>query len=122
MVSNSQVDNFHLSFMEDFLPVGMAILDRAKKGGASKVFEGLSSDNPMAKLRGEGSASAKLIRQKLDEISPGLGNPAFEVEVSETPPETNYYYSSDYDTLAPILRRIDDRLNLIKSHLDDPID
>ena len=105
--------------LENFLPVGMAVFHRAKDGGPEKVLEGLfSSDHPISDLRGEGLSSAKLLREKLDKINLGLGNPAFEVEVN-----TNNF-TEDEDKLnskylIDILQRIDLRLTLLQSVLDD---
>ncbi|WP_164923193.1 hypothetical protein [Prochlorococcus marinus] len=103
--------------MEDFLPVGMAFIERVQKGGLAKVIDGVtSSDDPIQTFRGEGSSAAQLIREKLDEFVPGLGNPALEVKVS-----TNTYEEND-DTLVQILSRIEDRVDKINSCLENSID
>ena len=82
-MADNKLKNLHFSILEDFLPLGMAVFHRAKDGGPEKVLEGLfSSDHPLKRLRGEGLSSAKKIREKLDKITPGLGNPALEVGVS----------------------------------------
>jgi len=116
-----QLENIHLAFVEDLLPIGMAIFDRAKKGGAGKVIEGFTASNdPIKTLRAEGSFPAKLVRDKLDKIRPGLGNPVVEVKV-DINPEDLVSEDSD-DTLSETLKRIRDRLDLIDSHSDDSID
>ena len=53
---NQPFDEFRLSLMQEILPMGLAVLDRARKGGASKVVEVFSSgsQNPLADLRDEG--------------------------------------------------------------------
>ncbi len=115
----NKLQSLHLSMLEDFLPVGLAIYERAKEGGADKVLEGLIySDHPIERLKGEGFSSAKLVREKLNKISPGLGNPVFEVTVKQNnqfTKEENLHNDSLLDTL----QRIEDRLSLLKSCLDD---
>ena len=118
-MSRSQVGNIHLFFLEDVLPVGMAIFDRAKKGGAREVMEGLISvEKPIELLRIEGASSALLIRKKLDHIRPGLGHPIVEVEVSADPPIEKTSNSSDQETLVNILTRIDNRIDDIQNYLE----
>jgi len=122
-MSRSQVGNIHLFFLEDVLPVGMAILDRAKKGGAREVIEGwTSSEKPIELLRVEGASSALIMREKLDQIRSGLGNPVVEVEISADPPEEKTFSSSDQKTLDNILIRIDKRIGAIQDHLEKSID
>ena len=76
-------DNLRLSFLEDVLPVGMAVIERVRKGGASKVIEAFNSaEEPLEVLRIEGEPAAKVFRDRLDKISPGLGNPVVPVEVA----------------------------------------
>ncbi len=118
-MSENKFQNLHFSMLEDFLPVGMAIFERAKDGGADKVLQGLfSSDHPIEKLRDEGLSAAKSLREKLDKISPGLGNPAFEVRVNPN----NLGVDNDQldnELLVDILQRIEDRLSVLESSLDD---
>ncbi len=122
-MSRSQVESIHLSFLEDVLPVGMAIVERAKKGGARQVVEVFTgSEKPIELLRLEGASSALLIRQKLDKIRPGLGNPILEVEVSLDPPDRTTPNCADDKTLVNILRRIDTRIDAIQNHLEKSID
>ncbi len=115
----SQVENIHLYLIEDFLPIGMAIFNRAKKGGASKIIEGFTStEHPVNQLREEGFTSARLFREKLDQIRPGLGNPVVEVNASVEPLEVNNTDVSDQKTLINILNRIDARIDAINNHFD----
>ena len=83
-MSDTSLNRLHIAFMEDFLPIGMAIINRAKKRGVGEVFDEItfSSDN-LQTLRGEGIESAKSIRDKLDQIRPGFGNPVIEVKAKE---------------------------------------
>ena len=75
-------DTLRLAFMQDVLPVGMAIFERVRQGGASKVAEAFtSSDDPLQELKIEGELAAKTVRAQLDNVSPGLGNPVVPVKV-----------------------------------------
>ena len=122
-MADTQFDNLHLSFVENVLPVGMALLNRAQKGGARKVIEGFtSSDDPVGRLKGEGSFSAQLVRDKLDQISPGLGNPIIEVKVSVENEEIKNIDSLVDDDLLDILNRIDDKIDAVQGYLDNPKD
>ncbi|MEX1316049.1 MAG: hypothetical protein AB1Z22_02845 [Synechococcaceae cyanobacterium] len=84
-------DALRLTLMQDVLPVGMAVVDRARKGGPRQVmaaFDGSSAD-PLGQLRQEGEPAASRVRAQLDQVSPGLGNPVMQVEVrdvGEQPP------------------------------------
>ena len=75
-------DTLRLALMQDVLPVGMAIFERVRQGGASKVAEAFtSSDDPLQELKIEGELAAKTVREQLDNVSPGLGNPVVPVKV-----------------------------------------
>ncbi len=79
------LDALRLTLMQDLLPVGMAVVDRARKGGPRQVmaaFDG-SSEDPLGQLRQEGEPAASRVRAQLDQVSPGLGNPVMEVEVRD---------------------------------------
>ena len=78
-------DALRLTLMQDVLPVGLAVVERARKGGAQEVmaaFDGRSAD-PLGTLRQEGEPAASQVRQGLDRVSPGLGNPVMKVDVHE---------------------------------------
>jgi hypothetical protein len=54
--SDNPLDQLRLSLMQDVLPVGLAVFERARQGGAGRVaevFTGGSAD-PIADLREEG--------------------------------------------------------------------
>ena len=115
----NQLKSLHLSLLEDFLPVGMAVFNRFKKGGVEKTFKGLiDSDHRLEKLREEGFQSAKLVRDKLDGLSPGLGNPAFEVKATTSTRQENQQCNSKEDSLSDILKRVNERLELAQSYID----
>lgn len=79
------LDALRLTLMQDVLPVGMAMVERARKGGPQQVmaaFDGSSAD-PLGQLRQEGEPAASRVRAQLDQVSPGLGNPVMQVEVRD---------------------------------------
>ena len=110
----------HLALMETALPVGIAIVNRAKKGHVDKILDGLmSADTSIGILKEEGIEDAQLVRMQLDQIVPGLGNPVIEVEVSVTPKATNTGATVSDLELSSILNRIESRMNKLKIYLDD---
>ncbi len=104
-------DALRLTLMQDVLPVGLAVVERARKGGPREVmaaFDGSSAD-PLGQLREEGEPVASQVREGLDRISPGLGNPVMKVEVRDVPPDP-----VDDRELAEALARIGQRLDALE--------
>jgi hypothetical protein len=84
------LDALRLTLMQDLLPVGLAVVERARKGGPREVmaaFDG-SSPDPLGTLREEGEPAATQLRAGLDNLQPGLGNPVVKVEVRDVPFQT----------------------------------
>ena len=110
----------HVAFLETALPVGLAIVNRVKKGPVDKTLDGLmSAETSIGILKEEGLEVAQLVRMQLDHIIPGLGNPIVEVEVSVRPKSTNDEATVSEPELAIILKRIQSRMNELKIHLDN---
>lgn len=83
------LDALRLTLMQDVLPVGLAVVDRARRGGPREVlaaFDGRTAD-PLGQLREEGEPAASQLRENLDRLQPGLGNPVMKVDVREEPRE-----------------------------------
>ena len=112
-VSDNPLDQLRLSLMQDVLPVGLAVLERARRGGPGKVAEVFTggSDDPIADLRQEGVPVARGVRDQLDAVSPGLGNPVMSVSVSVEDPAPVEETVSERDALMQALRRIEGRLD-----------
>jgi hypothetical protein len=107
------LDQLRLSLMQDVLPVGLAMFERARQGGpgrVAEVFTGGSSD-PIAELRQEGEPVARDVREQLDSVSPGLGNPVMPVSVSVEEPNTA---ADERDDLNLALQRIEHRLDALR--------
>ena len=117
--SDNPLDQLRLSLMQDVLPVGLAVLERARQGGPGKVVEAFTagSEDPIADLRQEGEPVARDVREQLDAVSPGLGNPVMPVSVSVEEPATVDERQDDPDDLLPTLRRIEERLEELRRRL-----
>lgn len=123
-------DALRLTLMQDVLPVGLAVAERVRKGGAKEVlaaFDGSNAD-PLGRLRDEGEPAAKSVRDNLDRLQPGLGNPVLKVEVRDVPShEPNEWVvpqggpPADHpEELQVALQRIADRLSQLERRLGAP--
>ena len=118
------LDALRLTLMQDVLPVGLAVVERARKGGPREViaaFDG-SSPDPLGQLREEGETTASQVRESLDRLSPGLGNPVMKVEVRDVPSEPASAEApapdpSDERELSEALARIAQRLEALEEIL-----
>ena len=111
--SDNPLDQLRLSLMQDVLPVGLAMFERVRQGGpgrVAEVFTGGSAD-PIAELRQEGEPVARDVREQLDSVSPGLGNPVMPVSVSVEEPNTA---ADERDDLNLALQRIEHRLDALR--------
>jgi hypothetical protein len=95
----------------------MAMVERARKGGPREVlaaFDGNSAD-PLGQLREEGEPIASQMREGLDRLSPGLGNPVMKVEVRDVAAEPSS--PADAQELNEALQRIASRLGELQRQL-----
>jgi hypothetical protein len=119
-------DALRLTLMQDVLPVGLAVVERVRKGGPREVmaaFDGSSSD-PLGTLREEGEPAATQVRAGLDNLQPGLGNPVVKVEVRDVPVQSAHPAAQSPDQpredpteLQAALVRIDSRLAELERRL-----
>ena len=114
--ADNPLDQLRLSLMQDVLPVGLAVLERARQGGPTKVAEAFSggSDDPISDLRQEGEPAARSVREQLDQVSPGLGNPVMPVSVSVEEPADS---ADERSELIDALQRIEGRLEELNRRL-----
>lgn len=116
------LDTLRLTLMQDMLPVGLAVAERARRGGPRQVlaaFDGSSSD-PLGQLRQEGEPAASQLRESLDRLQPGLGNPVVKVEVRDVaaePAAAGVPSPSDPAELQATMARIAERLALLEQRL-----
>ena len=73
----------------------------------------LSSPDPFSEFQVDGETYAKTVRDKIDQLIPGLGYPVVSVDVTV---EENYpdYESNDNDSLVSTLNRIDSDLDQLR--------
>ena len=112
-MAQNQLKDFHLFAMESALPVGLGIINNAKTGGIQQVIDVLQSGKPLSEFQCDGEKSAKKVRDKIDQLIPGLGYPVVSVDVTV---EENYpdYESNDNDSLVSTLNRIDSDLDQLR--------
>ena len=78
------LDSLRLTRMQEVLPVGMAVVERARRGGPRDVIEAFTdSSDPLGTLKQEGDGAARSLRDSLDRLQPGLGNPVVKVTVKD---------------------------------------
>ena len=117
-MAKDQLRDFHLFAMQSALPFGMGIIKNAKTGGFQKLMDVFNSKDPFLEFQADGATSAKSVRDKIDQLIPGLGYPVVSVDVTvqEDYPE---YESNDQDSLVSTLNRIDSRLNQLRCFISD---
>jgi hypothetical protein len=125
-------DALRLTLMQDMLPLGLAVAERVRKGGPKEVlaaFDGRSAD-PLGSLREEGEPAARTVRDTLDRLQPGLGNPVLKVEVRDVPTDpaaasgagaaAEGGEADDPEELQAALSRINARLERLERLLERP--
>ena len=114
-MAKDQLKDLHLFAIENALPFGMGIINNAKTGGLQKIIEGFKSKDPFLEFQADGETSAKIMRDKIDKLFPGLGHPVVSVDVTV---EENFskYETYDEDSLVSTLNRIDCQLNQLRRY------
>ncbi|MEC9453330.1 MAG: hypothetical protein VYB06_07770 [Cyanobacteriota bacterium] len=121
-MADDSFDSLRLSLMQDALPVGLAMVDRVRRGGARKMVEAFTdSSDPLQELRVEGEAAARSVRDRLDQVSPGLGNPVMAVNVAVDDVVVNSPDLQDQQILLEVLARIEGRLDALQLHLQKDV-
>ncbi len=112
-MAKDKLRDLHLFAMESALPFGMGIVNNAKTGGLQKIMDIFKSKDPFSEFQAYGETSAKTVRDKIDQLIPGLGYPVVSVDVTV---EENFpdYESNDQDSLVSILNRIDRQLEHLR--------
>ena len=110
------LDALRLSLMQDVLPVSLAALERVRRGGPQELIEafGGGEGDPLERLRQEGEPAASRVREQLDQVSPGLGNPVMKVEVRDVPADPAQATTADATQLQARLCTIQQRLRLLE--------
>ena len=113
------VEKLRLSLMQDYLPIGIAIIERIKTDGPRSIFDVLNIKEPLIELRNEGESSAKSVREMLDQIIPGLGNPVMSVKVSVEEDLSSDSKIDNLEELMKTLTNIEHRLVALEQHLQN---
>ena len=115
-MAKDKLRDLHLFAMESALPFGMGIINNARNGGLQKIINVFKSKDPLSEFQVDGESSAKTVRDKIDQLIPGLGHPVVSVDVTV---EENYpdYEINDRDSLVSTLNRIDIRLDQLRRFL-----
>lgn len=117
-MASDPLDGLRLALMQDVLPVGLAVAERARRGGPRTVIEAFSAGgDPLAQLKDEGEPAARQLRDSLDRLQPGLGNPVMKVDVRDVPAQPDAAVLDDRDELQQALARITTRLSLLEQRL-----
>ena len=121
-MASDPLEALRLTLMQDVLPVGMAVVERARRGGPREVAEAFTeASDPLGRLRQEGDAAARDLRDSLDRLQPGLGNPVMKVQVRDIPgPEAGAADDADALELQCTLARIAERLACLEQRLESP--
>jgi len=81
-MANDPLQNLRLQMLNDVLPVGLGAVARLRSARAGELFNDLArGQDGVANLRQDGEEDARQLRDFLDQLSPGLGNPVVEVDV-----------------------------------------
>ena len=117
-MAKDQLRDLHLFAMESALPIGMGIINNANKGGFQKIMDVLKSKDPFLEFQADGKTSAKTLRDKIDQLIPGLGYPVVSVDVvvEENSPENK---GNDQDSLVLTLSKIDSDLDQLRHYFSD---
>ena len=117
-MAKDQLRNFHLFAVESALPFGIGIIKNAKTGGFQKIKDVFKSKDPFSEFKVDGAMSAKIVRDKIDQLIPGLGYPVVSVEVTveENSPD---YENNDQDSLVSTLNRIDTELDQLRRFISN---
>ena len=112
--------DIRFAFMQDALPIGIGIVERFRKKGLGALLDAFTlSDEAINDFRSEGEPVAQSVRDRLDDLNPGLGNPIMSVDVSveeNKPPDLE---DEENDSLLKILSQIEQKLELLEDALDD---
>ena len=114
-MANHQLKDLHLYTMQSVLPLGIGIFNTIKSGGFNKVINVCRSEDPFSAFQVDGEMSAKMVRDKIDQLIPGLGNPVVSVNVTVEQKDEDFEISDD-DSLVATLNRIEVQLNGLRQY------
>ncbi len=115
-MAKDRLRELHLFAVESVLPVGMGFVNNAKTGVFQKIMDVFKSKDPFSEFQVDGEIAAKRVRDKIDQLIPGLGHPVISVDVTV---EENYpdHETNDQDSLVSTLNRLDNHLDQLRHYL-----
>ncbi len=118
-MAENPLEAFRLSLMQDALPVGLAMVERAQKGGIGKIAKAFNEfSEPWQALKNEGEPAAHTLRKELDKVMPGLGNPVVSVKVEVDSEQSEVQEILNQEPLMQCLKRIEADLDSLESLLE----
>ena len=117
-MAKDQLRDLHLFAMESALPFGMGIINNARTGGLQKIMNVFQSKDPFSEFQVDGETSAKAVRDKIDQLIPGLGHPVVSVDVTVAENYPDYEFK-DKDSLVSTLNRIDHQLDQLRHYISN---
>ena len=117
-MAKDQLRDLHLFAMESVLPFGMGIINNVKNGGLKKIMDKCRSKDSFSEFQVDGETSAQKVRDKIDQLIPGLGHPVVSVDVTveANSPDSDI---NDQDSLVSTLNRIDSQLSQLRHFLSN---
>ncbi len=81
-MANDPLQSLRLQMLNDVLPVGLGAVARLRSARTKDLLNDLlSGQDGVDNLRQDGEDDARQLRDLLDQLAPGLGNPVVEVDV-----------------------------------------
>ena len=117
-MAKDQLRELHLFVMESALPFGMGIVNNARTGGFKKIMSVFKSQDPFSEFQVDGATSAKIMRDQIDQLVPGLGHPVVSVDVTVQETYSDHEIN-DRDSLISTLNRIDSQLDQLSHYLNN---
>ena len=115
-MAKDQLRDLHLFAMESALPFSIGIINNARNGGLQKIMDVFKSKDPFSEFQVDGETSAKIFRDKIDQLIPGLGYPVVSVDVTVEENQPNFEIN-DRDSLVSTLNRIDSELDQLRQYI-----
>ena len=111
-MANDPLQTLRLQVLNDALPVGLGAVSRLRSARPGELFNDLlKGQDGVANLRRDGEDDARQLRDFLDQLAPGLGNPVVEVDVqvqsrSADPPHQEEDIQELQERLALMAERV----------------
>ena len=118
-MANDPLQNLRLQMLNDVLPVGLGAVSRLRSARAKDLLNDLlSGQDGVANLRQDGEGDARQLRDLLDQLAPGLGNPVVEVDVEvQSRPADPSHQEEDIQELQERLALMAERVAQLKATL-----